>query len=152
MTALHVLFTVGEVDYAVAADRVSELASFTGASRVPGAAAHVAGLVRIRARVLPLIDLRARFGLPEIPRDLDARVIVVREGEREVGLLCDRARELVKIDDQAFRPPPPVIAEQAAGFVDAVAQVGDRLVLQLDVGRVIGRDAIPEETTDGTQA
>jgi len=83
--------------------------------------------------------------------ELGARVIVVRDGERHVGLLADLAREVVRIDASAFRPPPAVVAEQSAGFVDGVAQAGERLVLRIDVSKVVGNEAIPE-VRDGTQA
>jgi purine-binding chemotaxis protein CheW len=152
MSNLHVLFQVGEADYVVSAALVSEMESFSGVTRVPGAPAHVLGLVQIRGRVLPLVDLRIRFGLPRTQHDLGARVIVVRDGDRLVGLLADQAREVVRIDAATFRPPPAVVSEQAAGYVDAVAVSGERLVMRIDVNKVVGNDAIPMEARDGTQA
>ena len=146
MSSLHVLFTVGDAVYVLPSADVREMESFNGATRIPGTAAYVAGLVQIRGRVIPVIDLRARFGLPPIERTLDARVIVVTEGEREVGLLADTAREVVKIEADKFGPPPDVVSEQAAGFVNAIAETGKRLVLRLDASRVIGKDTVLEES------
>lgn len=146
MSSLHVLFTVGDAVYVIASADVREMETFSGATRIPGTAAYVAGLVQIRGRVIPVIDLRARFGLPPIERTLDARVIVVTEGEREVGLLADTAREVVRIEADKFGPPPDVVSEQAAGFVNAIAETGKRLVLRLDASRVIGKDTVLEES------
>ncbi len=143
MSTLHVLFKVGHSDFALPASEVVEMESFTAATRVPGAAAYVAGLVQIRGKVIPVIDLRARFGLPPIERGLDARVIVVRSEDRFVGLLADSAREIIKIDVADFRPPPEVVAREAAGFVSSVAQAGPRLVLRMDFAAVIGKDSLP---------
>ena len=147
MTTLHVLFKVGASDFALPASEVVEMESFTGATRLPGAAPHVAGLVQIRGKVIPVIDLRARFGLPPIERGLDARVIVVRENDRFVGLLADSAREILKINLDDFMPPPEVIADAASGFVRAVAQAGPRLVLKIDFSKIIGKDSLPQEQT-----
>jgi purine-binding chemotaxis protein CheW len=146
MSSLHVLFTVGDAVYVIPSVDVREMETFHGATRIPGTLPYVAGLVQIRGRVVPVIDLRVRFGLGPIERTLDARVIVISEGEREVGLLADTAREVVKIDPSAFGPPPDVVAAQASGFVNAIAETGKRLVLRLDTSRVIGKDTVLEES------
>jgi purine-binding chemotaxis protein CheW len=138
--ALHVVFKLGGSDYALSAGDVLHMESFEGATPVPGAPAHVAGLVQIRRRVVPVVDLRRRFGLPEQPATLQSRVVVVQHRERTVGLLVDSAREVVQIHPDQLRPPPEVIAQQAEGYVRQVAQVGDRLLMLIDVDKVIGED------------
>jgi purine-binding chemotaxis protein CheW len=147
--SLHVVFKVGDAEYVLPAGEVSEMESFAGATKIPGTAAYVAGIVQIRGKVIPVVDLRARFGLPPVERGLDARVIVVRNGDRLVGLLADSAREVLKIEADSFRPPPDVVVEQAEGFVSSVAQAGKRLVLRMDFAKVIGHDAVPEEEKHG---
>lgn len=142
MSELHVLFTVGEATYTLPASLVVQMESFAGATPVPGAAHHVAGLVQIRGAVVPVVDLRRRFGLPPIEHGLDARVVVVERGGRRVALLADSAREIARIDDGAFAPPPDEITTQSARFVKAVAQIGPRLVLLVDCDRVIGEEEI----------
>jgi purine-binding chemotaxis protein CheW len=144
MSALHVVFKVGGAEYAIAAAEVVQMESFTGATPVPGTPAHVAGLVQVRGRVVPVVDARARFGLPAVERTLDSRVVVVQLGTRTVGLIVDSAREVMKLAADQLHPPPPLVAEQAKGFVKAVAQVGQRLVMLIDFPRVVG-----EETLDG---
>ncbi|MFT3843070.1 MAG: chemotaxis protein CheW [Myxococcaceae bacterium] len=152
MSALHVLFRVGEADYVLPASEVVEMESFTQATPVPGSAPYVAGLVQIRGKVIPVVDLRARFGLAPIARSLDSRVIVVRDGERLVGLLADSAREVMKIDTQDFHPPPEAVAQQAAGFVSLVAQAGPRLLMRIDFSKVIGEPGTSKEQRHGQQA
>ena len=142
MSALHVLFKVAGAEYVVPASDVVQMESFTTATRVPGTPAYVAGLVQIRGRVVPVVDLRARFGLPPAEPVLDTRVVVVKQGERVVGLLVDSAREVLAIAPEAFRPPPEVVSEQAAGFVKAIAQVGGRLLMLIDCERVIGEERL----------
>lgn len=143
MSALHVLFHVAGSDYALPAHEVLHMESFTGAIKVPGTLPFVAGLMQTRSRVVPVIDLRARFGLPAVEPTLDSRVVIVQHGPRVVGLLVDRAREVLQITPDQKKPPPDVIRAQAAGFVTEVAQAGARLVMLLDFAKVIGEE-IPD--------
>lgn len=135
--SLHVLFKVGDADYVVPAAAVVQMDSFAAATPVPGAPPYVIGLVQIRGRVIPVVDLRVRFGLPAIARDLGSRIIVVASHERLVGLLADSAREVLQIDEATFEPPPDVIVEQSRGFVSAIAQAGKRIVMRLRFEAVI---------------
>ena len=137
---LYVLFRVGTADYVLPASSVLEMESFNGATPIPGAPSHLAGLVQIRGKVIAVIDLRARFGMPATERELDNRVVVIDHAGRRVGLLVDRAREVTKLAPNAFRPAPEVVTEQARGFVKAVAEVGDRLVMLLDTDRVLTQE------------
>jgi purine-binding chemotaxis protein CheW len=86
---LHVLCRVADADYVVAAADVLQMESFSGATRVPGAAAEVAGLVQIRGRVVPVLDLRVLFGFPAIEPTLDSRVVVMSRGVSSVVLMFE---------------------------------------------------------------
>lgn len=141
MSVLHVLFRVAEAEYVLPASQVLHMESFSGATRVPGALPYVVGLVQVRSRVLPVIDLRVRFGLPEREPTLDSRILIVQQGARAVGLLADSAREVLRIDPTQFVPPPELVSEQAAGFITQVAELGSRLVMLIDSGKVIGEEA-----------
>ncbi len=137
---LHVTFRVGTASYAVPAAQVLHLETFENATCVPGAPAYVAGLVQVRGRVVPVVDLRVRFGLPPIERTIDHRVLVVQVGSRIAGLLVDSAREVLRIEPGSFEKPPEMIERQSAGFVTAVATVTKRLFLLVDVPRLIGEE------------
>ncbi|MEY4510123.1 MAG: purine-binding chemotaxis protein CheW [Pseudomonadota bacterium] len=141
MTELHVVFRVAEAEYVLPARQVLHMESFSGATRVPGALPYVVGLVQVRSRVLPVIDLRVRFGLPEREPTLDSRILIVQQGTRAVGLLADSAREVLRIAPDQFFPPPELVSEQAAGFITQVAELGSRLVMLIDSGKVIGEEA-----------
>ena len=140
MIVLHVAFRVGNAELVVPAAEVLHLESFERATHIPGAPPFVAGLVQVRGRLVPVVDLRVRFGLPPIEHSIDRRIIVVQSGTRVAGLLVDSSREMLRIDDESFAKPPEMIEAQAAGFVRAVATIADRLVLLIDVHRVIGED------------
>lgn len=142
MSALHIVFRVGGVDYVIPASEVLQMESYTGATHVPGGPAHLAGIVLVRGRLVPVVDLRARFGLPAVEPTLDTRIVVGLHGDRPVGLLVDSAREVLNLAPAQIRPPPPLVARQAGGFVRAVAQVGERLVMLVDFQRIIGEEQL----------
>ena len=141
---LHLTFRVGSADYALAASHVLHLESFEGATHVPGAPAHVAGLVQARGRVVPVVDLRSRFGLGPIERTIDHRVVIVQVGARVAGLLVDHAREVLQLDETTFEQPPKeldlVLGPGLGVFVTAVARVTPRSFLLIDVPRILGEE------------
>lgn len=144
MSVLHVVFKIGGAEYLLPAGEVLQLESFEGATKVPGTQPFVTGIIQVRGRVIPVIDGRQRFGLPPIEHDVNARIVVGQVGERTVGLLVDSGREVIKLELSQLKPPPPMVAQQANGFVEAVAQVGPRLLMLLNLKSVIG-----EETANG---
>jgi purine-binding chemotaxis protein CheW len=140
---LYVLFKVGDTEYAIESAAVLQMEAFTGATAVPGTAIYVAGVMPVRGRVVPVVDLRVRFGLVPIERTLDSRVIVGQLGDRAVALLADSAREVLRIPGSELKPPPPMASGAAGGFVKAIVHAGGRLIMLLDFAKVIG-----EESTD----
>jgi purine-binding chemotaxis protein CheW len=137
---LFVVFKVGEVDYALPAREVLQMESYTGATVVPGAPPFVAGLIQLRGRVVPVIDLRRRFGLAPSEPTLESRVVVVEKDGRAVALLADTAREVVRLGEAEQSAPPRLV--DAGGFVRAVVQRKDRTILVLDFARVVGEESV----------
>jgi purine-binding chemotaxis protein CheW len=142
MNVLYVIFRVGGAEYVLPAADVLQMESFTGATPVPGAAPYVAGIIHVRGRVVPVVDLRVRFGLPAIETTLDSRVVVVELEERTVGLLADSAREVVKLDPEQMQNPPSMMAADGTeAYVKSVAHVQKRLLMLLDFAKVIGEES-----------
>lgn len=141
MIVLHVAFKVAEADYVLPASAVLHLESFDGATKVPGTSEAVAGLIHTRGQLVPVVDLRVRFGLPAAPRSLDTRVIIAQSGTRTAGLLVDSAREVLELEEESFRAPPELIDGQATGLIKAVAQAGERMVMLINLPKVIGDNA-----------
>jgi len=140
MNTLHVVFKVAGTEYALPASDVLQMDSYAGATRVPGSLPYVAGIVQIRGAVVPVVDLRMRFGLPPIERTIDSRVVVGKHGDRPVGLIVDSAREVLKLEAEQVQAPPEMVLREARGLIKAVAQVGSRLVMLLDFSKVIGEE------------
>ncbi len=139
---LHVVFKVGDAEYVLPTATVVQIESYGGATAVPGAPSFVTGIVQIRGRVVPLVDLRARFRLPPAVATIDTRIVVGQVGDRVVGLLVDSGREVLKIAPSQHRPAPKLLEDEAGGYVKAVAQVGPRLLLVMDFAKVIGEEQL----------
>lgn len=142
MSTLHVICRVGESEYAIPASEVYQMETYSGATPVPGAPSYVAGLVQIRQQIIPVLDVRARFGLRALEPTLETRVVVLELGKRLVGVLVDSAREVRNIAPEQFREPPEMVAKQSAGFVKSVAQLKDRIIMLLDTEKVVGQEVV----------
>jgi purine-binding chemotaxis protein CheW len=153
---LHVVFVLAGAEYALPVEAVLQMETFAGATLVPGSPAYVAGIVTVRGLVVPVIDLRARFRLPPADLTLDSRIIVTESRGRVVALRVDSAREVLKLDVDKHQPAPSVIVERASGFVHAVHALGTRMLLLIDLPRILGENshdsarALPDD--DGSKA
>jgi len=133
----YILFKLGETTFAVASAIVQELELVEDITPVPNAASYVEGIVLVRGRVVPVINLRARFGMPRIPWDQQARIIVLDIKGRKVGLLVDAAREFLEISGEDVQPPPDTVSGISTQLLEGVAVLGDRLVLILDIEKLL---------------
>lgn len=145
MNGLFIVFRVAEADYALSAAQVLQLESFSGATAVPGTLPHVVGIVQVRGRIVPVLDLRLLFGEPAAAPTLDTRIIVVELGERTVALRVDSSREVLKLEASQVQTPPAVVNERARGFVSAVARVGERLLMILNLAKVLGEEELNDD-------
>ena len=149
---LHVVFTLAGAEYALPFDSVLQMESYTGATLVPGAPPYVDGVVTVRGLVVPVLDLRTRLGLPRAELDLDTRIIVTESAGRVVALRVDSAREVLKLDLDKHQPAPAIVSERSSGFVHAVHPLGKRLLLLIDLPKLLGEHshdlqprALPED-------
>jgi purine-binding chemotaxis protein CheW len=130
--------------YAIPSDRIAQIEMAERITPVPNAPSFVRGVAFLRGEVVPVVDLRVRLGLAPLELGLASRTVVVEVGQRRVGLLVDRAREVIYARDDEIVPPP----ESAAGasHVEGVIARQDRLLLVLDVEKVVA--AAPEAPAD----
>jgi purine-binding chemotaxis protein CheW len=104
---------------------------------VPHAPAPVRGITNMRGRVLAVVDLRVRLGLPPVAIDSQSRILVVSSRERSIGLLADAARQVVKILPSGVQPPPADVVTPRSAFITGVFRAGETLVILLDIDRVL---------------
>ena len=128
----YILFTVADATYALPSGEVEHMEMVEQITPVPHAAAFVDGVVLSRGHVVPVINLRARFGFPRAERHVRNRLLVIDAGGRRVGLLADEAREFLVIPPESIRPPHESVG-LSGDYLQGVATLGSRIVLILDV-------------------
>ena len=133
----YILFTVAGTTYALTSEQVRHMEMVEQVTSVPNAAPFVEGVVFSRGQVVPVVNLRIRFGFERAPRDLRSRLIVVEAAGRLVGLLADDAREFVTIPDGSIQPHADAIVGLSGNYLDGVATIGDRIVLVLNLAHLL---------------
>jgi purine-binding chemotaxis protein CheW len=137
----YILFSVAGTTYGVESQLVRHIEMIEQVTPVPNAPGFVEGVVFSRGQVVPVLNLRVRFGFERVERDLRARLLVVEVGGRMLGLLADDAREFVSVPDASIHPPSDAISGLSGNYIDGVATLGDRIVLVLNLDHVA--DAMP---------
>jgi purine-binding chemotaxis protein CheW len=133
----YVLCDLAGTTYAVRSDDIEHLEMVGQVTPVPNAPPFVDGVMSVRGRVLPVVNLRVKFGFDRHAADLRARLIVVRAAGRSLGLLVDAAREFATIPEASVQPPPDGLADISTRYLRGMAHIGDRLVLVLDIEELI---------------
>ncbi|HHY94853.1 MAG TPA: purine-binding chemotaxis protein CheW [Firmicutes bacterium] len=135
-----VVFQLSKEEYAITVDRVREVVNAERITRVPGAPEYVLGVVNLRGRVVPVLDLRRRLGLPPDNPE-HPRIMVVEDGPAVVGMLVDRASEVLRLGAGQLKDPDEVLeGDEDHRFVEAVANVNGRLIVVLRPLELLARD------------
>ncbi len=137
MTETFILFTLAGTTYAVRTRDVQHMEMVEEITPVPNASPFVEGVVFSRGQVVPVLNLRTRFGFERVAPDLRSRLLVVQSGGRIVGLLVDSAREFAGIAADAVRPPQDALTGLNGRYLEGIAVLNDRIVLVLDLAAVI---------------
>ena len=132
-----VTFDIAGEIYGLPVECVDEALRVTTITRLPYSPAVVRGMTQVRGRILPVVDLRVRLGHPPIPTGDRSRILVVYSRGRNLGLLVDAARQVVKLLPSTLEPPPPEVMTGKSSFIDAVCRREDSLLLLLDVEKVL---------------
>jgi len=133
----YILFTVAGTTYALRSGEVRHMEMIEDITRVPNAPSFVDGVVFSRGQVVPVVNLRARFGFERAAHDLRSRLIVVQSAARLVGLIVDSAREFINIPPDAVQPPHEALAGMSGRYVEGIASIGGRLILVIDLSRIL---------------
>ncbi len=147
-------FDLADQEYGVEILRVQEIRSAERATRLPNAPEHVLGVINLRGHVVPVVDLRRRFGLPAVNVQASRVIVVVRVplAGRDVtaGLLVDSVSEVCSLETATLRPAPPLGNASEAQFIDGLAVSTRGLVIMLDVCRLV--EASLSEPTNPPEA
>jgi purine-binding chemotaxis protein CheW len=135
-----VVFRLGAELYGVEIARVHEIIRMQPVTRVPRAPAFVEGVTNLRGQVIPVVDLRRRFGLPEVERTRASRIVVVDIGDQVAGVIVDGVSEVLRVSTASIEPPSPVVQGIDSEYLHGIAKLSERLVILLDLDRVLARE------------
>jgi len=139
-----VSFTIGQEEFGLNIQRIQEINRVVEITRVPNSPEFVIGVINLRGKVIPIIDLRRRFGFPPKESDKNTRIIVVELDNMVVGFIVDAVREVIRIPKSITEPPPPIIAGIGSEYIISVAKMENRLLILLDIERLL-RDKEKQE-------
>ena len=134
-----VVLRLGDRDYGLGADAVVQVLRMVTVRPVPESPPWISGVINLRGRTTPVMDLRKRFGLPAEPPGVSSHIVVVRSGEVVLGLIADLVIEVLELEAGAVEPPGEVGGWSQ--LVAALARSDDRVILVLDVARLVA-DAV----------
>jgi purine-binding chemotaxis protein CheW len=135
-----VTFSVGDEEFGVEILQVQEIIRMLEITKVPKAPSFVEGVINLRGKVIPIIDLRKRFGLEARARDKNTRIIVIEIGTMIVGFIVDSVSEVLRLPASTVEPPPPVVAGLDSDYISAVGKLEDRLLIMLDLQRLLSNE------------
>ena len=137
---LHLVgFRVGRETFGVPISMVREIVRVPEITAVPNAPAHVEGVINLRGRIIPVVDLCRRFGAKELQRNKKNRILVVELADKIVGLIVQSASEVLKIPPSEIAAPDNLLQEGEENCVTGVGKLHGRLILLLDLTRVLRR-------------
>lgn len=138
-------FTLESETYAVDILRVREIRGYSPVTRMPEAPAHMLGVLNLRGAIVPIIDMRRRIGIePVEPSALTVVVVLSVEssrGRRDFGLVVDGVSDVLDLPSDDIRPAPEVNEACGEELVSGLAPLGERMVLLLDIDRMLGGDS-----------
>lgn len=135
-----VTFSIGEEEFGVNILQVQEIIRTMEITNVPRAPEFVEGVINLRGKVIPIVDMRSRFGLESKEHDKYTRIIVVEIGVIIVGFVVDSVSEVLRIPATSVQPPPPVVAGMDSEYIDGVGKLEDRLLILLDLDSLIDNE------------
>jgi len=135
-----VVFQLGAELYGVEISRVHEIIRLQSVTKVPRAPSFVEGVINLRGKVIPVVDLRRRFGLPTSDHTRASRIVVVEIGDQVVGIIVDGVSEVLRVNTTTVEAPSPVVAGIDSEYLHGIAKLSDRLVILLDLDRILARD------------
>lgn len=138
---LHlVMFHLDTEEYGVDIGRVQEIIRVGQITAVPNAPEFIRGVINLRGRIIPVLDLRKRLALPGAPMDKYSRIMVVETGTKVLGLLVDRVSQVVRLPQSSVDAPPEDI-EESRSFVRGIGKLESRLIMIVELDRVLAKDA-----------
>jgi purine-binding chemotaxis protein CheW len=138
-----VIFSLGKELYGVTIHTVESIIKLQAITQVPKTAAFILGVTNLRGTVVPVLDLRIRFNLPLSEKTANTRIVIVNTEGSKVGIVVDEVTEVLKVPRNTIQPPPPLSTTIESSFINGIARIDDRLVILLDLEKVLASSSRP---------
>ncbi len=135
-------FFIGDTMYGLPLTNVLEIINVQPIAKVPGTPPYVKGIINLRGGIVPLVDVRLKFGQPEREYDDQTNFIITQLGDMQVGLAVDRVSNVVQADTVDISALPEFSTVNTNRYMTSVSRIGDRLVMNLNAGTVLEDDNI----------
>lgn len=132
-----VTFRLGNEEFSLDILRVQEIIRHMDLTRVPRTPDFVDGVINLRGRVIPVLDLRKRFGLASDERTNETRIIVVDVDSKTVGLKVDAVSEVLRLPADTVEPAPAIVTGAESDYIKGVGKLDGRLLILLDVEKIL---------------
>jgi purine-binding chemotaxis protein CheW len=131
-----VTFRLANEEYGLPITKVQEINRLVPVTKLPQTPIFMEGVISLRGRIIPVIDLRKRFGMAVTAHDEDTRIIIVEINGEIVGVTVDAVMEVVRLDTANIELPPANVAVESQ-YIDGVGKIDDRLIILLDLNKVL---------------
>ncbi|MBI4848402.1 MAG: chemotaxis protein CheW [Nitrospirae bacterium] len=135
-----VTFTLGNEEYAVDILKVQEINRITEITKIPNAPDYIEGVINLRGKVIPVINLRKKFGVYDKGSDENSRVIIMDIQGITNGLIVDSVSEVLRIPSDIVEPAPPMASTLSSRFIQGIAKLENRLIILIDIDKLIGEE------------
>ena len=135
-------FWLNEQEYGLDLLRVREIRGFTAITSIPNMPAHIKGVINLRGSVLPIIDLRLKFSMPEKPYNKFTVIIIAKSGEKNVGLVVDSVSDVLSVPSQSINPAPHLGLTVDSNFILGLLKSSDRLSILLDLDKLLSESEV----------
>src|SRR5438094_10529181 len=132
-------FRIGNETFGVRIGSVREIVRVTEITTVPNAPDTIEGVINLRGKIIPVMDLRKRFGAGEIISDKKNRILVVELDTKLLGLIVNSASEVLKIPPSEIEMPGSMLAEDESSYVTGVGKLDGRLIILVDIAKLLHR-------------
>lgn len=131
-----VSFKLGKEEFAVDILKVQEINKTLEITKVPNTPKFFEGIVNLRGKVIPVVDLRLKMGMPRKEEDQNTRIIVVELDEKTIGFIVDQVKEVLRIPKSITEPPPKMVSNINTNMFTSVAKLENRLIILLDLKKL----------------
>ena len=130
-------FTLGQEEYGIDIQKVSEIRSYENPTRIASAPDYVKGVINLRGLIVPIIDMRVRFQLGEPTYGPFTVVIILHIGTRTVGIVVDAVSDVTTLQPEQIKPAPDISGSMNTEYITGLGTIEDRMLILVDIERLM---------------